>query len=79
MTLRVPSLSDNADITAAVGNLAADVQAALDSKVTSDSGTGFVRGKTTISNVAGVVASVGKVYVQATQPTGAVAGDIWMW
>lgn len=38
--------------------------------------TGNVNGKVTI-NQSGT--SIGKIFVQSTQPTGASAGDIWMW
>jgi hypothetical protein len=76
-TFTVPDLTDNANIQTALNNFGTSVQTSVDSEFLS--GSKEYRGKATISNVAGTVTSVGKVYVQSTQPSGAAVGDIWMW
>jgi len=76
-TFTLPALEDNANIRTALTNFGASIETSVDSEL-ADGATEY-KGKSTISNVAGTVTSVGKVYVQATQPSGAVTGDIWMW
>jgi hypothetical protein len=73
----LPALSDSANIRTALTNFGASIETSVDSEF-ADGATEY-RGKSTLSNVAGTVTSVGKIYVQSTQPSGAVVGDIWMW
>jgi hypothetical protein len=75
-TFTVPNLGDSANIQTALNNFGTSVEAFATDKLAD--GTSVYRGKSTISNVAGTVTSVGKIYVQSTQPSGAVVGDIWM-
>jgi type IV secretory pathway TrbL component len=73
----IPTLDDTANVVAAFTAFGSSVASSVDSEFSS--GSKEYRGKSTLSNVAGTVTSVGKIYVQSTQPSGAVIGDIWMW
>lgn len=75
-TFTLPELTDAANIRTALTNFGTSVQTSVDSEFLNEAKE--YRGKTTISNT-GTVTSVGKIYVQATQPTSAAVGDIWMW
>jgi hypothetical protein len=76
-TFTVPELADDADIQVALNDFGTSVEAFVAQEF--GAATTEYNGKTTISNVAGTVTSVGKIYVQSTQPSGAAVGDIWMW
>lgn len=76
-TFTVPDLTDNANIQTALNNFGTSVEDFVAEKLSTSTTT--YKGNTTISNVSGTVTSIGKVYVQSTQPSGAAVGDIWMW